>query len=315
MKNPLDTLGYKLLTSPVNDAQDESLIPTLSRRGFMVVSAALGSSCSMISSGKPEGGTGATAKVDPASVPTKTGPNTGYRTPKVQGPVPRNPTLNLPATGGSGITYSRVAVTQPYIAITFDDGPHPSNTPRLLDMLRERNIKATFYVIGRNVDLYPNVLRRTVSEGHEIGNHTFTHPILSKLSDSTVREELTKCRDAVARAAGVQPRTMRPPYGALLQRQREWIHAELNYPTILWSVDPLDWKRPGPSVVTSRILAGTTPGAIVLAHDLHGGTVDAMPSTLDGLLRKGYKFVTVSQLLAMATAAPAAGTGPVTAGQ
>ena len=312
MKNPLDTLGYKLLSSSANEAQDESLLPTLSRRGFMVMSAALGSSCSMISSAKPEAGNGAAANVDPGSAPAKTGPNTGYRTPKVQGPVPRNPSNNFPASGGSGITYSRVAVSQPYIAMTFDDGPHPSNTPRLLDMLRERNIKATFYVIGRNVDLYPNVLRRTVSEGHEIGNHSFTHPILSKMSDSAVREELTKCRDAVARAAGVQPRTMRPPYGALLQRQREWIHSELNYPTILWSVDPLDWKRPGSGVVTSRILAGTTPGAIVLAHDLHGGTVDAMPATLDGLLRKGYQFVTVSQLLAMA-AAPAA--GPVTAGQ
>jgi peptidoglycan/xylan/chitin deacetylase (PgdA/CDA1 family) len=127
-----------------------------------------------------------------------------------------------------------------------------------------------------------------------------------------VREELTKCRDAVARAAGVQPRTMRPPYGALLQRQREWVRAELNYPTIMWSVDPLDWKRPGASVITSRMLAGTTPGAILLAHDLHAGTVDAMPATIDGLLNKGYKFVTVSQLLAMGSqVAP----GPVAAGQ
>lgn len=316
MKNPLDTLGYKLLSSTANEAQDESLIPTLSRRGFMVVSAALASSCSMGST-KAETPAAGTAKVDPAAAPVKTGQNTGYRTPRVQGPVPRNPSLNLPSSSGSSITYSRVAVTQPYIAMTFDDGPHPSNTPRLLDMLRERNIKATFYVIGRNVDLYPNVLRRTVSEGHEIGNHSFTHPILSKLSDSALREELTKCRDAVARASGIQPRTMRPPYGALLQRQRELVHSELGYPTILWSVDPLDWKRPGSSVVTSRILTGTTPGAIVLAHDLHGGTVDAMPATLDGLLRKGYQFVTVSQLLAMSAAAPAAATasGPVTAGQ
>jgi peptidoglycan/xylan/chitin deacetylase (PgdA/CDA1 family) len=254
----------------------------------------------MISSAKPDGGGAAVPKVDPASAPARTTANNTYRTPRVQGPVPRNPDINLPASGAtSGITFSRVAVTQPYVAITFDDGPHPKNTPRLLDMLRERNIKATFYVIGRNVDLYPNVLRRTVSEGHEVGNHTDNHPILSKLGDSTVRDELIKCRDAVARAAGVQPRTLRPPYGALLQRQRECIHRELKYPTIMWSVDPLDWKRPGPSVVTSRILSNTTPGAIVLAHDLHASTVDAMPGTLDGLLRKGYKFVTVSQLLAM----------------
>ncbi|MCW1924369.1 polysaccharide deacetylase family protein [Luteolibacter arcticus] len=303
MRNPIETFGYKILTASSQAASSEDGLPKLSRRGFMVLSTALGSSCSMASSAKPDAA--AAAPVDPASAPTKTAPNTAYRTPRPRGPVPRNPDMNLPSGGGSGVTYSRVAVSQPYIALTFDDGPHPKNTPRLLDMLRERNVKATFYVIGRNVDLYPNVLRRTVSEGHEIGNHTYTHPILSKLGDSAVREELTKCRDAVARAAGVQPRTMRPPYGALLQRQRQWVHAELSYPTIMWSVDPLDWKRPGPSVVTSRILSGTTPGAIVLAHDLHAGTVDAMPATLDGLLNKGFKFVTVSQLLAMgAQAAP-----------
>ena len=173
--------------------------------------------------------------------------------------------------------------------------------PRLLDMLRARNIKATFFVIGRSVDLYPQIVRRTVAEGHEIGNHTHTHRLLSKLGDTEVRGELSRCRDAVARAAGVQMRTMRPPYGGLLQRQREFVHAEFGYPTILWSVDPLDWKRPGPGVVTSRILSGTTAGGIILAHDLHAHTVDAMPATLDGLLRRGFKFVTVSQLLAMKT--------------
>jgi peptidoglycan/xylan/chitin deacetylase (PgdA/CDA1 family) len=168
-------------------------------------------------------------------------------------------------------------------------------------MLRARNIKATFYVIGRSVELYPQIVRRTVAEGHEIGNHTHSHRLLSKLSDSEVRSELSRCQDAIGRAAGVRPRTMRPPYGGLLQRQRELVHAEFGYPTILWSVDPLDWKRPGPGVVTSRILSGTTAGGIVLAHDLHSQTVDAMPATLDGLLRRGFKFVTVSQLLAMKT--------------
>lgn len=308
MKNPIEALGYRILTSSL---ESEGL-PKLSRRGFIAASAALGSSCSMASSAKPDAAEIA-ASVPPTSAPARTAANTNYRAPQVKGPVPRNPDNNLPASGpSSGITFSRVSISQPYIAITFDDGPHPKNTPRLLDMLRERNIKATFYVIGRNVDLYPNVLRRTVSEGHEVGNHTFSHPVLSKLSDSAVRQELTKCRDAVARAAGVKPRTMRPPYGALLQRQREWIHAELDYPTIMWSVDPLDWKRPGPSVVASRILKATTPGAIVLAHDLHSSTVDAMPATLDGLLNKGFKFVTVSQLLAMgAQSAP----GQVAAGQ
>jgi peptidoglycan/xylan/chitin deacetylase (PgdA/CDA1 family) len=300
MKSHLHTLGYRFLTRTLTGAENgESHLPGLTRRGFLVATASL-SSCSMLSSDKNEPALTATNPTGPAD-PVKTPSNRAYRTPPVQGPVPRNPDMNLRAdfSKSAGVTFTRVPVAGKYIALTFDDGPHPQNTPRLLDILRARNVKATFYVIGRSVDLYPGVVRRTVAEGHEIGNHTYTHRLLSKLGDADVRQEMARTRDAIARAAGVQPRTMRPPYGGLLQRQRELVHAEFNYPTILWSVDPLDWKRPGPSVVTSRILSNTTAGGIVLAHDLHSQTVDAMPATIDGLLRQGYRFVTVSQLLAM----------------
>lgn len=297
MENPLHSLGYKFLKASIDaDSPDVSRFTTLSRRGFILTAASL-ASCTAAEPLRPK-------QPEPSAAgPVKTPSNTGYRTPPVKGPVPRNPDVNASSnfSKSSGITFSRVPVAGKYIAITFDDGPHPQNTPRLLDILRARNIKATFYVIGRSVDLYPQIVRRTVAEGHEVGNHTHTHRLLSKLSDAEVRSELTRCRDAVSRAAGVQMRTMRPPYGGLLQRQREFVHAEFGYPTILWSVDPLDWKRPGPSVVTSRILSGTSAGGIVLAHDLHSQTVDAMPATLDGLLRRGFKFVTVSQLLAMKT--------------
>jgi peptidoglycan-N-acetylglucosamine deacetylase len=286
MENTLHTIGESLLRNPD--------LGTLTRRGFIAATTATLASCK------------AAAPLTPENV--KTQPNTNYRTPSVQGPVPRNnvgnPSSNF--SKDAGVTFSRVLVSGNYIAITFDDGPHPQNTPRLLDILAARNVKATFYVIGRSVDLHPGVLRRTVAEGHEIGNHSHTHRLLSKLGASEVRQEMQRCQDAVARAAGVRMRTMRPPYGGLLQSQRELVHREFGYPTILWSVDPLDWKRPGPSVVTSRILAGTTAGGIVLAHDLHSQTVDAMPATIDGLLRRGFKFVTVSQLIAMKTEAPEA---------
>ncbi|MEP4076798.1 polysaccharide deacetylase family protein [Haloferula sp.] len=273
---------------------------------FTLLGASLGS-CSNAdkTAGSPDG-----------SGPVKTEANTAYRTPSINGSVPRNPDMSLSANFSkkAGVTFSRVSVNDKYVALTFDDGPHPQNTPRLLDILRARNIKATFYVVGRNVDLYPAIARRIVAEGHEIGNHTYTHGNMTKMSDAKVRKELDTTRDSIARAAGVKPRTMRPPYGALLQSQRSWIHSEYGYPTIMWAVDPKDWQRPGPSVVTSRILAGTTPGAIVLAHDLHAPTVTAMPATCDGLLKKGYKFVTVSQLLAMKSdevpAQAAAGSAP-----
>ena len=292
MANPLHSLGYRALTASLEGASAEAgSLTKLSRRGFMLLGVSL-SSCSAAAFTKSQ-----TADL------FKTGSNAKYRTPAVQGPVPRNPDMALGSnfSRSAGISFSRVLVAGNYIAMTFDDGPHPHNTPRLLDILRTRNIKATFFVIGQSVDLYPQVVRRTVAEGHEIGNHTYTHRLLSKLSDSDIKLDLARCRDAVARAAGVQPRTMRPPYGGLLQRQREMVYSECGYPTILWSVDPLDWRRPGPSVVSSRILQATTSGSIILSHDLHSPTVDAMPATLDGLLHRGFRFVTVSQLLAMKT--------------
>ena len=285
-------------------ALNSSVNRLLTVLGLVLLSASLGSCGS--SPSKPP-----TPPV--ASGPVRTTNNKTYRTPALHGPVPRNPDMTLRDDFAKGprVSFSRVPVSDKYIAITFDDGPHPQNTPRLLDMLRARNIKATFYMVGSNVDLYPQVVRRVVAEGHEIGNHSYTHRLFSKMSDSDIRQELTRTRDAVVRAAGVQPRTLRPPYGGMLQHQREWVNAEFGYPIILWSVDPLDWKRPGSSAVCSRILSSTTAGSIVLAHDLHRQTVDAMPATLDGLLQRGFKFVTVSQLLAMqaepATAHLAAG--------
>lgn len=231
----------------------------------------------------------------------KTKSNASHRTPTLHGSGLRNPDINLPngLPQEVGVSHSRGRTNLPYIAMTFDDGPHPQNTPRLLDMLRERNIKATFYVIGRSVNMYPQIVRRMVAEGHEVGNHTWTHRKLTALSDASVRIEMDRTRDIIIEACGVKPRTMRPPYGALRQNQRAWIYKEYGYPTILWNVDPEDWRRPGLSVVTSRIINNTRNGSIVLAHDLHKPTVDAMPATLDGLLRRGFKFVTVSQLLSL----------------
>jgi len=138
-----------------------------------------------------------------------------------------------------------------------------------------------------------------VEEGHEIANHTVTHGTLSKMSKSGVRKELSKAHAQILAATGVPPRVMRPPGGAITKAQKAWILEEFGYPTILWSCDPKDWQRPGVSVVTRRLIEGASPGGILLAHDLHGPTVDAMPRTLDALLKQGYRFVTVSELIAM----------------
>ena len=210
-----------------------------------------------------------------------------------------NSTPSPAPTPAKPATYAQVRVDQPYIAMTFDDGPSAENTPRLLEMLKQRNIKATFFLIGQNVAANPDLVRRILADGHEIGNHSWTHPQLSKLSDDRVTMEITKTQDAIKDASGFTPSLLRPPYGAITPRQREWVEDRFGLNVILWSVDPFDWKRPGASVITQRILSQVRPGAIILSHDIHKQTVDAMPATLDGLIAKGYKFATVSQLIAM----------------
>jgi len=174
----------------------------------------------------------------------------------------------------------------------------------LLDLLATHHIKATFFVIGENVAEHPEIVARAAREGHEIANHSWSHPNLGKMSDDSVRRQLRQTDDAIENSTGKRPTLMRPPYGSITAREKRWIHDEFGYDIILWDVDPYDWKRPGPAVVRARILKETRPGSIVLSHDIHPGTIEAMPSTFDELEAKGFKFVTVSELIKMAAARP-----------
>jgi peptidoglycan/xylan/chitin deacetylase (PgdA/CDA1 family) len=189
------------------------------------------------------------------------------------------------AAGQPKITFSQCHVDGPYVAMTFDDGPHAQNTPRLLDMLKQRNIKATFFVVGECAQEYPAIMKRIVAEGHEIANHSWSHPQLSKMGEGAVTEQLQKTHDAILNTTGVAPKLMRPPYGAFTANQRAWANAKWGYKTILWDVDPLDWKVRNAEHVKSEILRHTVPGSIILSHDIHKSTVDAMPDTLDGFDR------------------------------
>jgi peptidoglycan/xylan/chitin deacetylase (PgdA/CDA1 family) len=202
------------------------------------------------------------------------------------------------------ISFSAVHVDEPYIAMTFDDGPHPTLTPKLLDLLAAHHIKATFFLIGQNVVDHPEIVQRAVREGHEVGNHSWSHPNLGKMSDDAVRSQLRRTDEVIKNAAGVRPTLFRPPYGSITKRQERWIHEEFGYDTILWDVDPLDWKRPGPMTVCNRIVKQTRPGSIVLSHDIHAQTIEAMPGTLSQLEERHFKFVTVSELIGLATPEP-----------
>ncbi|MGV3532824.1 MAG: polysaccharide deacetylase family protein, partial [Chthoniobacteraceae bacterium] len=187
------------------------------------------------------------------------------------------------------ITYTACNVDGKYIAMTYDDGPHATLTPRLLDMLKERGIKATFFVVGKNVAEYPKIAKRIVDEGHEIASHSWSHPLLSKMSDASVRDQLERTHAAIEKATGVKTTILRPPYGGFTERQRRWAHGEFGYKTILWDLDPLDWKVRNANHVEREILKGTRSGSIILTHDIHKSTVDAMPGTLDALLARGFK--------------------------
>jgi peptidoglycan/xylan/chitin deacetylase (PgdA/CDA1 family) len=221
------------------------------------------------------------------------------QTPQPESSTPAHIVASSPAE--PRITFNYIHVNGPYIALTFDDGPAEKLTPKLLDLLAEHHIKVTFFVIGQNVAEHPEIVARAAREGHEIGNHTWSHPNLAKMSDENVRRQLRQTDDAIKQAIGKRPTLMRPPYGNLTARQKQWVHQEFGYDIILWDVDPLDWKRPGPAVVTNRILKETRPGSIVLSHDIHPGTIEAMHDTLNQLEAKGFKFVTVSELIGMAT--------------
>ncbi|WP_219462577.1 polysaccharide deacetylase family protein [Nonomuraea rhizosphaerae] len=181
------------------------------------------------------------------------------------------------------------------VALTFDDGPG-DYTDGLLDLLRDRGVRATFFVVGQMVaaDKGGHCTRRIVAEGHEIGNHSWSHLSLPELSDHALRFQLKHTGDLVESLTGVRMRVMRPPYGATSRRVAAEARRE-GLAQILWSVDTLDWRDRVPAVVTRRAgRAGV--GAIVLMHDIHRTTVEAVPGLLDLLAKKGYTLVTISEL-------------------
>jgi peptidoglycan/xylan/chitin deacetylase (PgdA/CDA1 family) len=180
------------------------------------------------------------------------------------------------------------------IAITFDDGPTPGVTEAVLDELRMRGLRATFFMIGKQVVAAPELARRVAAEGHEIGNHTFNHVKLNTLSDQQAGEEIQKTQDALGGMA--QPVWLRPPYGAFRQNQAG-LAREKKLGVVLWSVDSRDWSQPGAARIVEAVLSETKPGSIILCHDLHRQTAESLPRILDGLLTRGFNFVTLSSFL------------------
>ncbi|MEU5311488.1 polysaccharide deacetylase family protein [Streptomyces sp. NPDC021562] len=189
------------------------------------------------------------------------------------------------------------------VALSFDGGPSPT-TPGLLDILAKDHLHATFFVQGRgHIAKYPGILRRMAAEGHEIGNHTWTHPRLTEITEADARRELTRTQDAIQRITGTRPVLMRPPQGRT-NRKVAKVCRELGLAQVLWSVTAKDYETTDSALITRRVLDQTHRDGIILLHDLHKGTVPAVPGIIEALEARGYTIVTVSQLLAPAEPQP-----------
>ena len=179
------------------------------------------------------------------------------------------------------------------IAITFDDGPHPSYTEQLLDGLKERGIHATFFVTGEHAALHPDIIKRMQEEGHLIGNHTYSHIQLTKGNREKFKEELIATNEVLKEITGEETEFVRPPYGSWDKS----FEKELNMFPVLWNVDPLDWCSGNVSCIVDRIVSKAGENDIILMHDYYDTSVTAALKAIDKLVEQGYTFVTVEEIL------------------
>lgn len=188
------------------------------------------------------------------------------------------------------------------VALTFDDAPDSKYTAQILDVLREYDVKATFFLIGSSAEKHPELVKRIVKEGHTVGNHSYNHQLFTRLSDDAFREQVQKTQQSLNRLAGYAPKLLRPPYGEISESQLLWA-AEHGLLVVNWNIDSLDWKQLNQAQILSNVMNSIKPGSIVLQHSGGGprqdlsGTVKALPQIIETLRSQGYRLVTVPELL------------------
>ena len=179
------------------------------------------------------------------------------------------------------------------IALTFDDGPHPFYTHQLIQGLKERDVKATFFITGKNVVAYPDVVKELYEGGHLIGNHTYNHTQLTSKNEENFKQEIVRTNEAIREVTGADTIYIRPPYGSWNKE----FEAELNMFPVLWTIDPLDWCSNDVSGIVRKVTSQVKENDIILMHDQYKTTVTAALEVVDELKEKGYEFVTVDELL------------------
>jgi len=194
----------------------------------------------------------------------------------------------------------------PYVALTFDDGPNPEYTDKILDILSAKKAPAAFFMVGRHVEKYPEVARRVFAEGHDIGNHTFTHRDLVPATRKTIEKEVNKTDQAIMDIVGIRTRLFRPPRGIISNAGRKLL-VEMGYTIALWTVSAVDWRGLPPKAIVKRITRHIRTGGVILFHDSgavlrseganRGNTVEALPLVIDELRRRGYEIVALSRML------------------
>ena len=182
-----------------------------------------------------------------------------------------------------------------YIALTFDDGPKEGTTDRLLDGLKERGASATFFLVGERVEANKELVERMKAEGHQVGNHTWSHVRLLGAGEKTIREEIQKTDQVLTKVLGEGSYWLRPPYGQMDESERKLVAV----PMVQWSIDPRDWESRDTEKVVQAVLKAAQPNAIILLHDIYPTSVDAALKIVDALQKEGYLFVTVRELLAL----------------
>lgn len=178
------------------------------------------------------------------------------------------------------------------VALTFDDGPDPKVTKQILEVLARHDAKATFFMLGSRVEYYPELAKAVMEAGHELGNHTWNHPDLTKLNADRVRKEIANTSKIIEEVTGEQAKSFRPPYGAVNQSVR----AQTDLPVTLWDVDTLDWKHRNANKLLEIVKGNVKDGSTILMHDIHQSTADGLEDVLNYLEAEGYTFVTVSEL-------------------